>query len=69
LIKRGKSNKPVEFGHSVWLAQAPQKFITDYEVMEEKIPDSELLEEITQRHKSGFPAVPGRRRCGHRVPR
>ena len=58
LIKRGKSNKPVEFGHSVWLAQAPQKFITDYEVMEEKIPDAELLEEITQRHKAAFRRYP-----------
>ncbi len=58
LIKRGKSNKPVEFGHMVWLAQAPQKFITDYETMEEKIPDSELLEEIIDRHKASFRDYP-----------
>jgi IS5 family transposase len=58
LIKRGKSHKPVEFGHAVWLAQTSQKFITDYEVMEEKIPDSELLEEITRRHKASFRRYP-----------
>jgi IS5 family transposase len=54
LIKRGKSNKPVEFGHAVWLAQSREKFITDYEVMEEKVPDTELIEEITERHKASF---------------
>jgi transposase, IS5 family len=58
LIKRGKSNKPVEFGHAVWLAQSRTKFITDYETMEEKIPDTELLEEITRRHKVFFHKYP-----------
>ena len=58
LIKRGKSNKPVEFGHAVWLAQSRAKFITDYETMEEKIPDTELLEEITRRHKAFFRKYP-----------
>lgn len=58
LIKRGKSNKAVEFGHAVWLAQSRGKFITDYEVMEEKIPDTELLEEITRRHKGAFRQYP-----------
>jgi len=58
LIKRGKSHKPVEFGHAVWLAQSRGKFITDYEVMEEKLPDTELLEEITCRHKASFRKYP-----------
>lgn len=58
LIKRGKANKPVEFGHAVWLAQSSGKFITDYQVMEEKQPDSELLEEITRRHKTAFRMYP-----------
>ena len=58
LIKRGKGNKPVEFGHAVWLAQSCGKFITDYEVMAEKIPDSELLGEITERHKAAFRHYP-----------
>ncbi|MFC1452000.1 transposase [Verrucomicrobiota bacterium] len=58
LIKRGKSNKPVEFGHAVWLAQNRGKFITDYEVMEQKVDDTELLEEITRRHKASFRKYP-----------
>jgi IS5 family transposase len=58
LIKRGKSNKPVEFGHAAWLAQSRSKFITDYEVMEEKIPDADLLEEIAERHKVAFRKYP-----------
>jgi len=58
LIKRGKARKPVEFGHAVWMAQSREKFITDYEVMAEKIPDSSLLEEITARHKMMFKEYP-----------
>ena len=58
LIKRGKSRKPVEFGHAAWLAQNRSKFITDYEVMEEKIDDTELLEVITLRHKASFRKYP-----------
>lgn len=58
LIKRGKARKPVEFGHAVWIAQSREKFITDYEVMEKKQPDSELLEEITARHKSLYKGYP-----------
>ena len=58
LIKRGKTNKPVEFGHAVWLAQSSGKFITDYQVMEEQQSDSELLEEITHRHKAAFKKYP-----------
>ena len=58
LIKRGKSNKPVEFGHAAWLAQTRSKFITDYDVMEEKIPDADLLPDITERHKAAFRKYP-----------
>ena len=58
LIKRGKSGKPVEFGHTMWLAQTPQKFITDYDTMEEKVPDSELLNDIIQRHRTAFRKYP-----------
>lgn len=59
LIVRGKSGKPVEFGHAVWLAQNRSKFITDYDVMERKIPDSDLLDPIANRHKGLFGSYPG----------
>ena len=58
LICRGKSRKPVEFGHAVWLAQGGGKFITDYEVMETKRADCECTEEILHRHKAAFGDYP-----------
>ena len=58
LIQRGKSRHPTEFGHAVWLAQTREKFITDYETMERKVPDTELLDEIVGRHKVAFGSHP-----------
>jgi IS5 family transposase len=58
LIKRGKKGKPVEFGHAVVLCQTRDKFITDYEVMEEKIPDQELTDVLLERHQEQFGAYP-----------
>ena len=58
LIKRGKRSTPVEFGHMVWLAQSPEKFITDYEVMEERVADSELAEPVVERHRALYGVVP-----------
>ena len=58
LIKRGKSSKPVEFGHAVWLSQNRAKFITDYEVLERTIPDTDLLEPIMNRHEGLFGSYP-----------
>ncbi len=54
LIKRGKRQKPVEFGHKVLLCESKEKFITDYEVYEKQLPDCELTEEVIQRHKKLF---------------
>ena len=36
LIKRGRRQKPVEFGHAVLLCPTREKFITDYEVFEKR---------------------------------
>jgi IS5 family transposase len=58
LIKRGKRSTPVEFGHMVWLAQSREKFITDYEVMEAREPDSNLAEPVVARHKALYGATP-----------
>src|SRR3989442_4866237 len=33
LIKRGKINKPIEFGHKVFLAESAQGLITQYRVL------------------------------------
>jgi len=54
LIKRGRRGKPVEFGHMVLLCQAPEKFITDYDVMEERVADCNLTEAVIDRHEKLF---------------
>lgn len=54
LIKRGKRNKPVEFGHKVLLCETAEKFITDYEVYEQQQPDCDLTEPVIQRHEKLF---------------
>jgi IS5 family transposase len=54
LIKRGKRQKPVEFGHKVLLCESPEKFITDYEVYDKQKVDCELTETVIARHKKLF---------------
>jgi len=58
LIKRGRRNKPIEFGHSILLCQTQEKFITDYEVYEHKIPDCQLTETVIDRHEALFGEPP-----------
>ena len=58
LIKRGRREKPVEFGHKVLLCQTVEKFITDYEVYEKQLPDCNLTESVIQRHEKLFGARP-----------
>jgi|WetSurMetagenome_2_1015567.scaffolds.fasta_scaffold130800_1 transposase, IS5 family len=54
LIKRGRSQKPVEFGHMVLLCQTPEKFITDYEAYRHRRADCQLTEEVIERHEELF---------------
>jgi IS5 family transposase len=58
LIKRGRREKPVEFGHKVLLCQSAEKFITDYEVYEKHKADCELTEAVIERHRKLFGTVP-----------
>jgi len=58
LIKRGRRHKPVEFGHTVLLCQAPEKFITDYEVFEHRPADCDLTEKVIDRHERLFGEAP-----------
>ena len=58
LIKRGRRQKPVEFGHKVLLCQSPEKFITDYEVYEKQQADCELTESVIERHEKLFGTRP-----------
>jgi transposase, IS5 family len=54
LIKRGRREKPVEFGHKVLLCQTAEKFITDYEVYKQQQPDCDLTESVIERHQKLF---------------
>jgi len=58
LIKRGRREKPVEFGHKVLLCQTVEKFITDYEVYEKQLADCDLTESVIQRHEKLFGTRP-----------
>jgi IS5 family transposase len=54
LIKRGRREKPVEFGHKVLLCETAEKFITDYEVYEQQEADNTLTEVVIRRHEKLF---------------
>ena len=58
LIKRGRREKPVEFGHKILLCQTAEKFITDYEVYEKQQADCALTEAVIQRHEKLFGTRP-----------
>jgi len=58
LLKRGKRQKPTEFGHKVLLCETPEKFITDYEVYEKQEADCALTESVIRRHKALFGKTP-----------
>jgi IS5 family transposase len=58
LLKRGRRQKPVEFGHMVLLCQSPEKFITDYEAYRHRQADCQLTEEVVERHEELFGQTP-----------
>ena len=58
LIKRGRREKPVEFGHAVLLCQTREKFITDYEAFAERPADCRLTEQVIDRHEELFGEKP-----------
>jgi IS5 family transposase len=58
LIKRGRREKPVEFGHKLLLCQTAEKFITDYQVYEKQQPDCNLTETVIERHRKLFGTTP-----------
>ena len=58
LIKRGKVQTPVEFGHKVFLAESAQGLITQYEVVEGNPNDEQHVEPSLQRHKESFGHAP-----------
>src|SRR3989475_5970604 len=58
LIKRGKVQTPIEFGHKVFLAESAQGLITQYEVLEGNPGDDQQVEPSLERHKETFGHAP-----------
>src|SRR6266700_4415048 len=54
LIKRGKAQKPVEFGHKVFLAESAQGLVTDYQVLDGNPSDTDHVQSSLDRHKQTF---------------
>ena len=58
LIKRGKTLKPVEFGHKVFLAESAHGLITDYRVLEGNPVDSDHVQASLDQHQKTFQHLP-----------
>jgi IS5 family transposase len=58
LIKRGKTQRPVEFGHKVLLAESRHGLITDYRVLTGNPPDEGHVAPSLARHETTFGHVP-----------
>jgi transposase, IS5 family len=58
LIKRGKTLKPVEFGHKVFLAESSHGLITDYRVLAGNPVDSDHVQASLDHHKETFQHAP-----------
>ena len=58
LIKRGKTTKPVEFGHKVLVAESRQGLITDYRVLDGNPLDADQIGPSLAQHQSTFGRAP-----------
>jgi IS5 family transposase len=58
LIKRGKVQTPLEFGHKVFLAESEQGLITQYEVLNGNPGDEQHVKPSLKRHKEMFDCAP-----------
>jgi IS5 family transposase len=60
LIKRGKTLKPVEFGHKVFLAESAHGLITEYRVLDGNPVDSDHVQASLDQHQKTFQYPPDR---------
>jgi IS5 family transposase len=58
LIKRGKAQRPVEFGHKVLLSESGHGLITDYRVLDGNPPDDRHVEPSLTHHIALFGVPP-----------
>jgi IS5 family transposase len=60
VIRKGKANKPNEFGKLVLIQEAENQIVTHYEVCEQRPADSTLLEGCLKHHIEQFGQAPKR---------
>lgn len=58
LLKRGKAAKPIEFGHMILLQQVGGKFISDYQVFENKPVEHQIVDPALRSHEKLFGHLP-----------
>jgi|SRR5438128_600743 len=58
LIKRGKTGKPIEFGHKIYLAETRIGLITQYWVLDGNPSDEDHVVKSIQSHKTMFGCAP-----------
>lgn len=58
LIKRGKVQTPMEFGHKVFLAESAQGLITQYQVLNGNPVDDHHVRPSLKRHRKAFGRAP-----------
>ncbi len=58
LLKRGKAGKDIEFGHMIQIQQVGEKFITAYEVYDQKPVEHTLLDPALAQHRKLFGVDP-----------
>jgi IS5 family transposase len=58
VIRKGKANKPNEFGKLVLIQEAENQIITHYQVCEQRPADSTLLDGCLQQHIEQFGRAP-----------
>ena len=60
VIRKGKTNKPNEFGKLVLIQEAENQIITHYQVCEQRPADSTLLQGCLEQHVEQFGRAPER---------
>ncbi len=58
LLKRGKAGKDIEFGHMIQIQQVGEKFISDYDVFENRPVEPSLVEVALKSHHALFGHLP-----------
>jgi IS5 family transposase len=58
VIRKGKANKPNEFGKRVLIQEAENQIVTHYQVCEQRPADSTLLEGCLEQHAEQFRRAP-----------